>query len=149
REALRVWERGLETDAAGPLLARIERLHRGEGRPDRMIAVYQNASSRHPENLAVACGLGRVYFELAMLDEAAEQFEKVEVGAPRLLLVHAYLGAVFERRGQIAQAFDEYRRALGLPDGFEWPHRCDACGATHPSWFDRCLQCRRWNTARP
>ncbi len=35
-----------------------------------------------------------------MLDEAAEQFQKVEVRAPELPVVHAYLGAIFERRGQ-------------------------------------------------
>ena len=47
-----------------------------------MIALYRAASERAPDNLALAVGLGRVYFELEMLDEAADQFEKVEVRAP-------------------------------------------------------------------
>ncbi|HEV8437348.1 MAG TPA: tetratricopeptide repeat protein [Methylomirabilota bacterium] len=149
REALRVWERGLETQPAAPLLSRIEHLYRAEGRPARMISLYQETAARHRDNLAVAFGLGRVYFELAMLDEAAEQFEKMEVQAPDLPAIHAYLGAVFERHGQIREAFDEYRRALRFPEAFEWPHRCGACGVTQSSWFDRCPSCRRWNSSRP
>jgi len=149
REALRVWERALETQPASPLLARIERLHRADGRPARMISLYRDAVARHPENLAIAFGLGRVYFELAMLDEAAEQFQKLEVRAPELPWIHAYLGAIFERHGQVDEAFEEYRRALRFSSGFEWPHRCTACEATQAAWFDRCPSCRRWNTARP
>ncbi|HXJ82059.1 MAG TPA: tetratricopeptide repeat protein [Candidatus Methylomirabilis sp.] len=148
REALRVWERALGTGPALPLLSRMERLHRDDGRPDRVIALYQGAATRRPEDIAVAFGLGRAYFELAMLDEAAEQFQKLEVQTPDLSAIHAYLGAILERRGQIRDAFEEYRRALRFPDSFEWPHRCVACGATHPFWVDRCPSCRRWNTSR-
>ena len=64
-----------------------------------MIALYERAAARCPDDLAVAVALGRVYFELSMLDEAADQFEKVEVRAPSLPVLHGYLGAVFERRG--------------------------------------------------
>lgn len=150
REALRVWERAAETSpAALPVLARIEQLHRGEGRPTRMISLYQDALARQPENLALAFGLGRVYFELAMLDEAAEQFQKMEVRVPDLPLIHAYLGAILERRGQFRDAMEEYRRALRLSDSVEWPHRCAGCGAAHSRWVDRCPSCRRWNTSRP
>ena len=150
REALRVWERAAEgPQPALPVLARIEQLHRSEGRPTRMISLYQDALARQPDNLALAFGLGRVYFELAMLDEAAEQFQKMEVRAPELPLIHAYLGAILERRGQFRDAMEEYRRALRQSDRIEWPHRCAACGATHSRWVDRCPACRRWNTSRP
>ncbi|MBI2527128.1 MAG: DUF1049 domain-containing protein, partial [Candidatus Rokubacteria bacterium] len=143
-QAGRVWERGLERQLALPLLSRIEQLHRAEGRPTRMIALYQQAAARAPENLAVALGLARVYFELSMLDEAADQFQKIEVQAPDLPSLHAYLGTIFERRGQVPQAFEEYRRALRSTASFEWPHRCAGCGAASPRWGDRCPSCRRW-----
>ena len=149
REALRVWERAAEVRPALPVLARIEQLHRAEGRPSRMISLYQDALARHPDNPALAFGLGRVYFELAMLDEAAEQFQKMEVRAPDLSLIHAYLGAILERRGQFRDAMEEYRRALKQSDGIEWPHRCATCGAAHSRWVDRCPSCRRWNTSQP
>jgi len=150
REALRVWERAVEgPQPALPVLSRIEQLHRSEGRPTRMISLYQDALARHPDNLALAFGLGRVYFELAMLDEAAEQFQKMEVRAPELPLIHAYLGAILERRGHFRDAMEEYRRALRQSDRIEWPHRCAACGAAHSRWVDRCPACRRWNTSRP
>jgi lipopolysaccharide biosynthesis regulator YciM len=149
REALRTWERALEAQPALPLLARIEQLHRAEGRPTRMISLYEAAAARQPDKLAVAFGLGRVYFELAMLDEAAEQFEKMEVRAKELPVIHAYLGAIFERRGQVREALEEYRRALRFTESFDWPHRCAACGAALPHWVDRCPSCRRWNTSQP
>jgi lipopolysaccharide biosynthesis regulator YciM len=148
REALRTWERALETEPAVPVLERIAHLHRAAGRPARIVQLYQEMAARHPESLAVAFGLSRVYFELAMLDEASEQLEKMEVRTPDLPAVHAYLGATFERRGQLRQALDEYRRALGFPRAFEWPHRCAACGSEQAAWFDRCPSCKRWNTSR-
>jgi tetratricopeptide (TPR) repeat protein len=150
RDALRVWERAAEApQPALPVLARIEQRHREEGRPTRMISLYRNALDRHPDDLALAFGLGRVYFELAMLDEAAEQFQKMEVRAADLPLIHAYLGAILERRGQFRDAMEEYRRALRLSDSVQWPHHCGGCGALHPRWVDRCPSCRRWNTSRP
>jgi lipopolysaccharide biosynthesis regulator YciM len=149
REAVRTWERAAETRPVLPLLVRLERVYRREDRPARMIALYRAASERVPDDLGLAAALGRVYFELEMLDEAAEQFEKLEVRAPELPVVHAFLGAIFERRGQTRDAFDEYRRALRLGHAFDWPHRCTACGHTAPRWQDRCAQCHRWNTLRP
>ena len=148
-QAVKVWERAAEAQPALPLLSRIERQRREEGRPTRMIALYQAALSRAPDNLAVALALGRVYFDLHMLDEAAEQLEKIEVRMPDLPVIHAYLGAVFERRGQVGEALEEYRRALRALSSFEWPHRCAACGAEHAGWADRCPSCRRWNSLRP
>src|SRR5205807_481830 len=135
-------ERAAEVQPALPLLARLERAYRQEGRPTRMIALYRTAIERAPDDLSLAVALGRVFFELEMLDEAADQFEKVEVQAPDLPAVHAFLGAVFERRGETRVAFAEYRRALQLARAFDWPHRCDACGATAAGWQDRCEHCR-------
>jgi len=149
REAVRAWERAAEVQPALPLLARLERAYREEGRPSRMIALYRGAIDRAPDDLSLAVALGRVFFELEMLDEAADELEKVEVRVPDLPAVHAFLGAVFERRGETREAFAEYRRALQLAQGFDWPHRCAACGATAPTWQDRCPRCRRWNTLRP
>jgi lipopolysaccharide biosynthesis regulator YciM len=149
REAVRTWERAAETRPTLPLLMRLERVYRREDRPSRMIGLYRDASQRVPDDLGLAAALGRVYFELEMLDEAAEQFEKLEMRAPELPVVHAFLGAVFERRGQLRDAFEEYRRALRLGHGFDWPHRCQACDASAPTWQDRCPQCRRWNSLRP
>jgi len=149
REAVRTWERSVETHPILPLLARLERVYRAEGRPSRMIALYQDAIPRSGDDLSLSVALGRVYLELEMLDEAADQLEKVEVRAPDLPLVHAYLGAVFERRGESAAAFEEYRRALRLGHAFEWPHACTSCGTTVSGWRERCERCRRWNTVQP
>ncbi len=149
REAVRAWERAADTHPALPLLMRLERAYRDEGRPSRMIALYQDAAARAGNDLALAVALGRVYLELEMLDEAADQLEKVEVRAPDLPLVHAYLGAVFERRGETRAAFEEYRRALRLGHGFEWPHACSACGAAASAWRERCERCQAWNTIQP
>jgi tetratricopeptide (TPR) repeat protein len=147
-EAIRVWERAADVAPTLPILTRLERAYRGDERPSRMIALYERAVEREPGDLGLAVALGRVYFELEMLDEAAEQFERIEVRAPDLPLVHAFLGAIFERRGQVPDAFEEYRRSLRLGHLFEWPYRCAACDAPALVWRDRCESCRRWNTLR-
>ena len=149
RESIRIWERAVGATPALAFLQRLERAYREEGRPTRMIALYQEALGRSPHDLALAFALGRVFFELEMLDEAAEQFQKVEVKTPDLSAIHAYLGVIFERRGQSAEAFEEYRRALYLAQSFEWPHACSACDAVHRGWQDRCPACGRWNTSTP
>lgn len=149
REAIRVWERAVEVQPSLPLLARLEQVYRAEGRPTRMIALYQEASARAPESVPIAFALGRVYFELAMLDEAADQFQKVEVRAPDSPGLHAFLGAIFERHGQTAEAFEEYRRALTLEGSFSWPYRCAVCETVHATWVGRCPSCRNWNTSQP
>lgn len=149
REAIRTWKRAAEVVPAPVLLRRLEQAYRAEGRPSLMISLYREALDRAPQDLALAFALGRVYFELEMLEEAADQFQKVEVQAPDLAPLHAFLGAIYERRGQAAQAFEEYRRALRLIQSFDWPHRCAACGAAQARWQDRCSLCRRWNTSIP
>src|SRR5437870_3085075 len=116
REAVRTWERAAEVHPVLPLLARLERAYREQDRPSRMIALYRAAAERAPDDLGLAAALGRVYFELEMLDEAADQFEKIEVRAPDLPTVPALLGAGFARRGATREAFDDYRCArCGLP----------------------------------
>src|SRR5262249_8500783 len=149
REPMRTWARAAEAQPALPPLGRLERVHRDEGRPSRMIARYRAACERAPDDLSLAVALGRVYFELEMLDEAADQFEKVEVRAPDMPIVHAFLAAAFERRGETREASDEYRRALRLARAFDWPHACGTCGAKSAVWEDRCPRCLRVNTLRP
>jgi Flp pilus assembly protein TadD len=148
RDAARTWERGVEMAPLLPLLGKLERMSRAEGRPTRMIALYQEALARHPGDQALAFHLGRVYFELAMLDDAADQFRKIEVTLPDLPQLHAYLGAISERRGEIRRACEEYEHALKLSRLFEWPYRCAGCGATTNHWQDRCGVCGKWNSLR-
>jgi lipopolysaccharide biosynthesis regulator YciM len=149
REAVRVWERAAERRPALPVLARLERAYRLEGRPSRMIALYRAAVERAPDDFALVVALGRVYFELEMLDEAADHFERLEMRAREFPVVHAFLGAIFERRGEPREAFEEYRKALRLAQAFTWPHRCAECSALASTWEDRCPRCGRWNSLRP
>ena len=149
REAVRVWERAADRHPSLPLLARLERAYRLEGRPSRMISLYQSAVQRAPDDLSISVALGRVYFELEMLDEAADHFERLEVRAREFPVVHAFLGAIFERRGDVREAFEEYRRALRQAQAFTWPHRCRDCGTLASTWEDRCPRCGHWNSLRP
>jgi len=149
REAIRIWRHAADVAPAPVLLQRLEQAYRAEARPSQMIALYREALDRAPQDLALAFALGRVYFELEMLDEAADQFQKLEVRAPDLAPIHAFLAAIYERRGHAVEAFEEYRGALRLAQAFDWPHRCSACGAAHARWYDRCPACGRWNTSRP
>jgi len=148
KDAVRAWERGAELVPIVPILRKLEEANRTEGRPSRMIQLYQDALARSPQDQVLAFHLGRVHFELSMLDDAMDQFRKIEVPFPHLPQVHAYLGAIYERRGQVRQACEEYGKALGLGLAFEWPYTCAHCGATTRAWQDRCASCGRWNSLR-
>src|SRR5260370_34940653 len=102
-----------------------------------MIALYQAASARVPESVPLAFALGRVYFELAMLDEAADQFQKVEVSEPNLPGLHAVLGTIFERRGRTPEAFEEYRRPPPPPRPLHLPFPPAASRADNGPVADR------------
>src|SRR4029450_9728438 len=82
RDAIRTWERAAETQPALPLLARLERAYRQDARPSRMIALYRNAAARAPDDLALAAALGRVYFELVMLEGGTRPCEEVARRGP-------------------------------------------------------------------
>ena len=146
KEAIRAWERGAELVPIVPILKKLEDVNRAESRPSRMIQLYQDAIARAPDNQELAFHLGRVYFELSMLDDAADQFTKIEASLPDFPPVHAYLGAIYERRGQIRHACEEYSKALRSSLVFEWPHVCRRCGAAARAWQDRCASCGRWNS---
>src|SRR5262249_61212288 len=77
REAIKTWERTAEQQPTLPVLARLERVYRQEGRPSRMIALYRAAVGPRPADLALAVALGPVYFALEILAPAAEQLQTV------------------------------------------------------------------------
>ena len=86
-----------------------------------------------------------------MLDEAADQFEKLEVRAPDLPVVHAYLGAVFERRGETR---DGVRRVPPRARASATPStgRIAAHGVRRRRrrpGRTAARSCQRWNTLRP
>lgn len=149
REAVRTLERGIEAHPALPLLQRLEAHYREAGRPSRMIKLYQDALARRPGDVALGFHLARVYFELGMLDEAADQFQKVEVQVPTLAAVHGYLALIAAQRGEPAAMLAEARRALGEAGALALPFRCHACQAVEAEWADRCPDCGRWNVLVP
>lgn len=145
REALRTLERGIELHPALPLIRRLEAHYREAGRPSRMIQLYQNALARSPGDVALNFHLARVYYQLGMLDEAADQFQKVEVQAPALPAVHGYLALIAAERGEPGAMLAEARRALEEAGALALPFRCQACQAVEAGWADRCPACGRWN----
>src|SRR5439155_104755 len=134
-------ERSPETEWLAVIHYELGRAELARGRPAAGLVHLRNAVRTDRTFLPAALALGDAY------EGAGDRREAVR--APALPVVHAYLGAVFERRGETRAAFDEYRRALQLGHAFDWPHQCAGCGATSALWQDRCPSCHRWNTLRP
>ena len=149
REAVQIWQQGLERTAALPLLRRLARHEQDAGHPAVMIQLVQRALARVPDDPTLTFYLGQVYLELSMLDEATEQFERLAALAPNVATFHAYLGSLLERRGEITEALVEYRQALRTRGAFDLPHRCEECGNVSGGWADRCERCGRWNSVQP
>lgn len=149
REAVRVWEQGLERTGAPPLLHRLEEHERELGHPSEMIHRALQALARAPSDPTLTFYVGWVYLGLSMLDEATEHFERLAALAPEIATFHAYLGNLLERRGKVTEALVEYRQALGIRGIFDLPHRCETCGTLSGGWADRCERCGWWNSIHP
>lgn len=146
KEAIRAWEKGFEIVPSQYFLVRLEEHHMKEGRPSKILEMYNDAISKYPDDLSLIFNLGRVYYELEMIDEAADQFQRLEIRAPNFPGVHAFLGGVLEKRNQYANAMDEYRKALKMASVAEIPYSCSKCGNTTLGWKDKCEACGKWDS---
>jgi tetratricopeptide (TPR) repeat protein len=85
------------------------------GRPSEAIEQFKEAL-RHPPLVWNVDGvedcLANAYHELARLDEAIAEYERILKLNPNYPLVHYHLAQAYERKGQNDRARTEYQRFL-------------------------------------
>jgi tetratricopeptide (TPR) repeat protein len=108
--------------------------------------MYHKALETHPDDPLLAFLLGMLYFRLEMIDEALNEFKKLESAVPEASPVHLFLASIHERRGETDLAFQEYGRAFEQEKFSFFGYRCDYCKQVASEWAGTCPGCGRRNT---
>jgi tetratricopeptide (TPR) repeat protein len=78
------------------------------------VTVCRAGLAHHPGYLSARVTLSRALIELGRLDEAQAELDIVLTAAPDNLPANRALAEIFQQRGQLAEALEQYQRALQL-----------------------------------
>ena len=91
--------------------------YRRAGNLEQSVEVCLQGLERHPTYTTARVILGRNYFDLGKLDEAASEFHQIETVDPENILAHRMLGQIALNKGQFADAISRQQKVLALdPD---------------------------------
>ncbi|HWR58340.1 MAG TPA: tetratricopeptide repeat protein [Thermodesulfovibrionales bacterium] len=145
-DAISLLEKGFEQTFSEVILARIEDLLISLGDPGRLIRLYRNSSSRHPQNQVLRFFMGKLLYRLEMLDDAFDTLNTVDSANAPYPELHQLLGNIYLRRHELEKAVEEFKKAVDIRKPFQLPYCCRGCGYSALDWTGRCPECRRWNT---
>ncbi|MDH4100013.1 MAG: tetratricopeptide repeat protein [Nitrospirota bacterium] len=145
-EAESLWVSALKTTGSVIFLHRLEDFYLRQGEPEKIINLYQEAINREPDNTTMKFFLGKIYYRLEMLDDAFDVLNSIDTSTKPLPLVHLIIGNIYQRRDRLADAANEYRKALKAGEQPGIPYTCSNCDYPDTEWSGRCPQCGRWNT---
>lgn len=106
--------RRVQADPSSIAFAQLGEELRRAGANEEAIEVCQAGLTRHPGYLSARVTLGRALLELGQLDDASIELAVVVATAPDNLAAIRGLAEIHQRRGEIADALNYYRRALEL-----------------------------------
>ncbi len=107
-------QRRVANDPSSIAFAQLGEELRRVGANEEAIAVCRTGLERHPGYLSARVTLGRALVELDRLDEAHAELSVVVSNASDNLAAIRGLAEIHQRRGEMTEALDFYRRALEL-----------------------------------
>ena len=107
-------QRRVANDPSSIAFAQLGEELRRVGANEEAIAVCRAGLQRHPGYLSARVTLGRALVELDRLDEAHAELSVVVSNASDNLAAIRGLAEIHQRRGEMTEALDFYRRALEL-----------------------------------
>jgi len=106
--------RRVQADPSSIAFAQLAEELRRAGANEEAIDVCQAGLSRHPGYLSARVTLGRALLELGQLQDAHVELSVVVANAPDNLAAIRGLAEIHQRRGELEEALNYYRRALDL-----------------------------------
>lgn len=106
--------RRVQADPTSIAFAQLAEELRRAGANDEAVSVCRAGLARHPGYLSARVTLGRALIEIGQLDDALAELSTVASTAPDNLAAMRGLAEIHQRRGELAEALDYYRRALDL-----------------------------------
>ena len=106
--------RRVEANPASIAFAQLAEEYRRAGANEEAVGVCRAGLATYPEYLSARITLGRALIELGRLDEARQELLLVVETAPDNLPAIRGLAEIHQRRGEMTEALDYYKRALIL-----------------------------------
>jgi tetratricopeptide (TPR) repeat protein len=146
KDAGDLWEKAYWSSSNIILLHRLEDLYLEMGEPEKILRVYHEALIRDPKNQVLKFYLGKLYYRLEMVDDAFEALSGIDPTDPKFPDLHKILGNLYVRKGDLAEAVEEFKKSLNLKKRVLVPYYCPVCDYHTTEWSGRCTRCGRWNT---
>jgi lipopolysaccharide biosynthesis regulator YciM len=145
-EATQAWFAGFESTGSPIFLTFLEEFHLKREQPMAAIEALKRCIASARKDTLPRFYLGKLYFRLEMLDDAAVALSSLEGRASYAPTLHYLLGRIHERRGNPRGANAEYRRVIKEMELVQLEYGCRSCGETLMEWSDRCPTCSSWNS---
>ena len=143
--AISAWRDGYLETGSPVFLARIEDHFIEEEEPVLAIETLRGLIAAATNDLLPRFYLGRLYYRLEMLDEAARTLAGIGDRIRSSPTYHYLVGRIRERQGQLGRAVDAYVTCLKQLELGTAEYVCRACGERSPDWRDICARCGSWN----
>jgi tetratricopeptide (TPR) repeat protein len=106
--------RRVQADPASIAFAQLAEEYRRAGANDEAVAVALAGLKFHPDYLSARVTMSRALIELERLDDAERELNIVLQAAPENLAANRALAEVFQKKGLLPKALEQYRKALQL-----------------------------------
>jgi tetratricopeptide (TPR) repeat protein len=106
--------RRVHADPASIAFAQLAEECRRAGDNEEAVAVCRNGLVHHPDYLSARVTLGRALLELDRLDESETELKTVLATASDNLAANRALAEVYQKRGQLPEALEQFKRALDV-----------------------------------
>jgi len=146
-EARRLWEQGLSTSRLYVFVELLMELAAETRHPERLLRHLNQRMKELPEDPAWPFYLGLVCMRLEMLDEALDAFGVTLTLVPAFRELDMAVGEARLRRGEIEEAAEAFKRALGLDRRIRIDYACPACRFEDHEWFAPCPACGTFEPA--
>jgi tetratricopeptide (TPR) repeat protein len=143
--AVAAWRKGYSETGSPIFLQRIEDHFIEQEEPLAAIETLRQLIAEADNDLLPRFYLGRLYYRLEMLDDAAKQLTAIGERIRSSPTYHFLLGRIHHRRGELARAVEEYGNCLRQLEVGRMEYVCSVCHSRHAEWSDSCPRCGSWN----
>jgi predicted Zn-dependent protease len=144
-EAVAIWRAGYLETGSPVFLARIEDHFIEREEPLAAIETLRGLIAPAENDLLPRFFLGRLYYRLEMLDEAAKTLAGVAERIKSSPSYHFLLGRIHERRHDLPRAVASYVACLRQLELGSSEYKCRVCSTRYEDWRDFCARCGCWN----
>ena len=144
--AVAIWRQGYLETGSPVFLQRIEDHFIEGSEPMRAIETLRALIAEVDNDLLPRFYLGRLYYRLEMLEDAARSLAGIAERIKSSPTFHFLMAKLHERRRDFEGAAAAYVACLRQLELGSAEYHCRVCHARYGDWQDFCPRCRSWNS---